>query len=191
MKKEILINALSNQIRIAITEEGRLSEFFLENPDKKRNVGDIYLGKVGKVISGIRAAFIDVGFPQDAFLHFSDIGNTLDEYSDLIGDDTDIDEDDEEDETPQSTNTTYTPPLERDQDIIVQVTKEPVGNKGLRVTSKVSIPGRYLVLMPFEKKIGLSKRIFNQKEKRRLRQVVRSALPKGFGIIIRTVASNQ
>ncbi|HMS35184.1 MAG TPA: Rne/Rng family ribonuclease [Ignavibacteria bacterium] len=198
MKKVILINSISEDVRIAITEDGKLAEFFLDTPDKERNVGDIYLGKIGKVIPGIRAAFIDMGFQQDAFLHFSDIGSSLDEYSAIIGDDSDIEEDDEEEEeTSQPANSRYdngrnpNPNLERGQDIIVQITKEPVGNKGFRVTSKVSIPGRYLVLIPFEKKIGLSKKIYNPKEKRRLRSIVKSTLPKGFGIIIRTVAAGQ
>ncbi|MEZ4689561.1 MAG: hypothetical protein R3A12_05015 [Ignavibacteria bacterium] len=98
MKKVILINSVSEDVRIAITEDGKLAEFFLDTPDKERNVGDIYLGKIGKVIPGIRAAFIDLGFQQDAFLHFSDIGSSLDEYASIIGDDSDIEEDDEDDE---------------------------------------------------------------------------------------------
>ncbi len=210
MKKEILINATSDETRIAITEDGRIAELFLETPETERNVGDVYLGKTGKVIPGIRAAFIDLGFPQDAFLHFSDISDSLDEYSSIIGDDSDFDDEDddeEEEEKPQqpqangnrtngnrhhNRNGNRAPAkeinLERGQDIVVQITKEPVGKKGFRVTSKVSIPGRYLVLMPFGSRIGISKKIFNSKEKRRLRTLVRSALPKGFGIIIRTVA---
>lgn len=197
MKKVILINTIANEVRIAITEDGKLAEFFLDTPDKEKNVGDIYLGKVGKVIPGIRAAFIDMGFPQDAFLHFSDIGSSLEEYSSIIGDDSEIEEDDEDEEESQSAyikpefGRNSTPNLERGQDIIVQITKEPVGNKGFRVTSKVSIPGRYLVLIPFEKKIGLSRKIYSPKEKRRLRSIVKSTLPKGFGIIIRTVAAAQ
>jgi len=219
MKKEILINATSDETRIAITEDGRIAELFLETPDTERNVGDIYLGKTGKVIPGIRAAFIDLGFPQDAFLHFSDISDSLDEYSSIIGDDSDFDDeddDDEEEETipakPQQNGNRQNNSrentrssgnrqngrhssrdinLERGQDIVVQITKEPVGKKGFRVTSKVSIPGRYLVLMPFGSRIGISKKIYNSKEKRRLRQLVKSSLPKGFGIIIRTVAQGN
>ncbi|MEO8447304.1 MAG: Rne/Rng family ribonuclease [bacterium] len=194
MKKVILINSVSEEVRIAITEDGKLAEFFLDTPDKERNVGDIFLGKVGKVIPGIRAAFIDLGFQQDAFLHFSDIGNSLEEYSAMLGDD-EIEEDDDDDESTapvrEEPNRHSTPNLERGQDIIVQITKEPVANKGFRVTSKVSIPGRYLVLIPFERKIGLSKKIFNPREKRRLRSIVKSTLPKGFGVIIRTVAAGQ
>lgn len=217
MRKEILINATSDETRIAITEDGRIAELFLETPETERNVGDIYLGKTGKVIPGIRAAFIDLGFPQDAFLHFSDISDSLDEYSSIIGDDSDFDDEDddeeEEQQKPVSNNANGSRAngnrshdnrsngnrnsgnkdinLERGQDIVVQITKEPVGKKGFRVTSKVSIPGRYLVLMPFGSRIGISKKIYNSKEKRRLRSLVRSALPKGFGIIIRTVAQGN
>ncbi len=192
MKKEIIINSVSDEIRIAITEEKRLAELYVETPEKERMVGDIYLGKVAKVMPGIRAAFIDLGLQQDAFLHFSDIGSSLHEYSALIGDedsDVDTDEDSDEDEpaavqekSPAGTQpevatapvrttnqqqsqrsgrsdgrSQYSvPDLKRDQEIIVQVTKEPVGKKGVRVTSEVSLPGRFLVLLPFDGKIGVS-----------------------------------
>lgn len=198
MKKEILINETSNEIRLALTEDSKLTEFFVESPDQERNVGDIYLGKVWKVMSGIRAAFINLGFPQDAFLHFSDINTDDPSSSPLLDEDSDIEDDDEEDSEPaQKQSTTESKiklnpaNLERGQDIIVQITKEPVGKKGVRVTSKISLPGRYLVLIPFGKRTGISKKIYNPREKYRLRKIVRSMLPKGFGIIIRTVAMNQ
>jgi ribonuclease G len=225
MKKEIIINATANEVRIAITEENRLAELYVETPEKERMVGDIYLGKVAKVMPGIRAAFIDLGHKQDAFLHFSDIGNNIHEYSTLIGDEADEDDDDDADDTTESTTDQGTqtqvqvapppkpapsasqpnqrgerehrrqqpaiPDLKRGQDIIVQVTKEPVGKKGVRVTSEVSLPGRFLVLLPFDNHIGASKKMQNFKEKRRLRRIVRSILPEGFGVIIRTVAQDQ
>ena len=102
MRKEIIINAVADEIRIAITEDKRLAELYVETPEKERMVGDIYLGKIAKVMPGIRAAFIDLGLNQDAFLHFSDIGSSLHEYSALIGDedsDVDTDEDSDEEET--------------------------------------------------------------------------------------------
>lgn len=194
MRKDILINSTSNEIRIAITEDGKLAEFFVESPDQDRNVGDIYYGKVARVMPGIRAAFINIGFPQDAFLHFSDIDN-LDEIANILGDDVDTEDEDDDEPAPPPKYTPrnkYNPSnIERGQDIIVQITKEPVGNKGVRVTSKVSLPGRYLVLMPFNKRIGVSKQIYNHREKYRLKNIVRSVLPKGFGLIIRTVAAGQ
>ena len=199
MRKEILINSTANEIRIAITEDSRLAEFFVESPDSSRNVGDLYLGKVAKVMPGIRAAFIDLGFPQDAFLHFSDIDSSVEDYSSIVDDETDIEEEDGKEQEIQgfqnrgkSGEEQLIPAnIERGQDIIVQITKEPVGKKGVRVTSKVSLPGRYLVLMPLNRKIVISKKIYNYREKRRLRRLIRSILPKGYGVIIRTVAVGQ
>ena len=196
MKKEILINSTSYEVRIAITEENKLVELFSESPDLSRNVGDLYWGKVAKVMPGIKAAFINVGFPQDAFLHFSDIDTSIDDYSSILGDDDDVDDDDEDEE--ETANSHHVSSgrrpqvnIERGQDIIVQIIKEPVGNKGVRVTSKVSLPGRYLVLLPFNKRIGVSKKIYNYKERRRLKGIVKSMLPPGTGLIIRTVAAGQ
>jgi ribonuclease G len=225
MRKEIIINATANEIRIAITEDKRLAELYVETPEKERMVGDIFLGRVARVMPGIRAAFIDLGLKQDAFLHFSDIGSSFSDYSSLIGDedsDVDTDEDTDEDEdtsgeqkqvtaaTPETQvapppaqrppsqsrgrdngRTDKIPDLKRGQEIIVQVTKEPVGKKGVRVTSEVSLPGRFLVLLPFDGKIGVSKKMTNFREKRRLRRIVRSILPPGFGVIIRTVAMDK
>ena len=232
MRKEIVINSSANEVRIAITEEGKLAELFVETPEKERLVGDIYLGKVAKVMPGIQAAFIDVGLPQDAFLHFSDIGSSLRQYNQMLGDDSEIDTDaeadDDDDESghppvltaPSPTNgepavaVAPAPParpperhdhrqrfdrdhqrrnvnLTKGQDIIVQVTKEPVGKKGVRVTTEVSLPGRFLVLLPFDGKVGISKKISSFKEKRRLRKLVRSILPPSFGVIVRTNAENQ
>ncbi len=211
MKKEILINAGENETRIAITEDGHLAELFVETANKEKMVGDIYLGKVAKVMPGIKAAFIDLGLQQDGFLHFSDISNRFEEYSSLVGDD----EEEEEKavvaeavETAQEGGSlrTETPPrrardngraarreinLTKGQDIIVQVIKEPVGKKGVRVTSEVSLAGRFLVLLPFDGKVGISKKITSFKEKRRLRKIAQSILPEGFGVIIRTVAEGQ
>ncbi|MBI5214947.1 MAG: Rne/Rng family ribonuclease [Ignavibacteriae bacterium] len=225
MKKEIIINETANEIRIAITEDKRLAELYVETPEKERLVGDIFFGKIARVMPGIRAAFIDIGHKQDAFLHFSDIGESFNEYSALVGeDDADIDDDDdddsdEDDEIPGANsleevpatpvtksrqdsrprqrygrppeNKRTNPNLTAGQDIIVQVTKEPVGRKGVRVTSEISLPGRFIVLMPFNGRIGVSKKIPNFREKRRLRRIVRSILPNGFGVIIRTVATDR
>jgi len=221
MKKEIIINAGANETRIAITEDGRLAELFVETANKEKMVGDIYLGKIAKVMPGIKAAFIDIGLGQDGFLHFSDIGNRFEEYSAMIGDE---DENGDEPKEPaaaeaavaapgaeqhrsappppappqeaRSRTNNHRPPrrdiqLEKGQEIIVQITKEPVGKKGVRVTSEVSLAGRFLVLLPFDGKIGISKKISSFKEKRRLRKIVQTILPEGFGVIIRTVAEGK
>ena len=202
MKKEIISSSTSSENRIAITEDGKLAELFIENPQNERIIGDIYLGRIAKVIPGIKAAFIDLGFKQDAFLHFSDVGEQSDDFKNLLGVDTsDIDDEDEdEDKAPYHSETSnryrrYEPPkLERDQNIVVQITKEPVGNKGVRVTSKIAIPGRYLVFLPFENKVNASKQIQNLREKRRLKNIVRDfkrSKSLEFGAIIRTVAENH
>ncbi len=201
MKKEILINSVGNEIRIAITEESRLAELFVETPEKERMVGDIYFGKVAKVMPGIQAAFINIGLPQDAFLHFSDISDVQDEYNAMLDDDDDDDNEDENSNTPpapkpkqekkQRDDRRRQVNLQKGQEIIVQVTKEPVAKKGVRVTSQVSLPGRFLVLLPFDGKVGISKKISSFRERRRLRRLVRSILPAGFGVIVRTNAENQ
>ncbi len=229
MKKEIVINAAANETRIAITEEGRLAELFVETANKDKMVGDIYLGKVAKVMPGIKAAFIDIGLGQDGFLHFSDIGNRFEEYSAMLSDEEEEEEKAAEessvaeravvetaggDRTGSPDTLPQAPPppappeapprhreaprpqrreiqLEKGQEIIVQITKEPVGKKGVRVTSEVSLAGRYLVLLPFDGKVGISKKINSFKEKRRLRRLVQSILPAGFGAIIRTVAEGR
>src|SRR5882762_2714029 len=106
MRKEIIINAVADEIRIAITEDKRLAELYVETPEKERMVGDIYLGKIAKVMPGIRAAFIDLGLKQDAFLHFSDIGSSFGEYTSLVDDDdsdVDTEEDGDEEELPSGT----------------------------------------------------------------------------------------
>jgi len=215
LRKEIIINAGANETRIAITEDGRLAEMFVETANKEKMVGDIYLGKVAKVMPGIKAAFIDLGLGQDGFLHFSDIGSRFEEYSAMIADETgeedeEIEESGDENEEPspqdpQAQNgrpvqerarprQNGRPPqaqLQKGQEIVVQITKEPVGKKGVRVTSEVSLAGRFLVLLPFDDKIGISKKISSFREKRRLRKMAQGILPEGFGVIIRTVAEGR
>ncbi len=199
MIKEIIINSSSNQTRVAITEDGNLVDFFVDYPENRRMVGDIYLGRVARVLPGIRAAFIDIGMKHDAFLHFSDIGDRTKQFQDMLGDeDSDVDDvDDEESKANRgngnATNTAepVITKLRKGEEILVQITKEPVNNKGVRVTSSVSLPGRFCVLLPFDNKIGISKKISDYKERRRLRSIARGILPPNYGLIIRTVAKDQ
>ena len=198
MRKEIIINSSTSQTRVAITEDGNLVDFFVDYPENRRMVGDIYLGKIARVLPGIKAAFVDIGMKHDAFLHFSDIGETTKQFQEMLGDE-DADIDDEDEEIAENTRTQEKqrqsqpeiPKLHKGQDIIVQITKEPVNNKGVRVSSSVSLPGRFCVLLPFDGKVGVSKKIYDFKERRRLRNIARSILPKNYGLIIRTVAKNQ
>lgn len=200
MVKEIIINSSSGEDRIAITEDGKLAELFFESEQYERIIGDIYLGRVAKVIPGIKAAFIELGFKQDAFLHFSDVGEVSDDFKVLLGEqDSDIDDDDDDFIANPNLHISQNkknelPKLERNQSILVQITKEPVGSKGVRVTSKIAIPGRYLVLLPFENKVSSSKQIIDLREKSRLKSAVRNyknRISTEFGAIIRTVAENQ
>jgi ribonuclease G len=204
MTKEIIINSSSTQTRVAIIEDGNLVDFFVDYPENRRMVGDIYLGKVARVLPGIRAAFIDIGMKHDAFLHFSDIGERTQQFQEMLGDDdSDVDDDDDEstnDTGPQTNVKTQSEPvkeqftvpkLSKGQDILIQIIKEPVNNKGVRVTSSISLPGRFCVLLPFDNKVGVSKRISDFRERKRLRHIARSILPKNYGLIIRTVARNQ
>jgi len=199
MIKEIIINSTSTQTRVAITEDGNLVDFFVDYPENRRMVGDIYLGRVARVLPGIRAAFIDIGMKHDAFLHFSDIGERTHQLQEMLGEEI-PDEDDEEKSSNgngssnqfQRRESEYTvPTLRKGQEIIIQITKEPVKNKGVRVTSSVSLPGRFCVLLPYDNKIGVSKRITDFTERRRLRSIARSILPVNYGLIIRTVAKHQ
>ena len=201
MVKEIVINSTAVQTRVAITEDGYLADFFVDYPENRRTVGDIYLGKVARVLPGIKAAFIDIGMKHDAFLHFSDIGESTKQLQDMIGDDSDVDEDEEDENSNRSENQNRpnsngysrpsTPKLQKGQEILVQITKEPVNNKGVRVSSSISLPGRFCVLLPFDGKVGISKKIQDFKERKRLRQMARGILPRNYGLIIRTVAKDQ
>jgi len=199
MRKEIIINSSTSQTRVAITEDGNLVDFFVDYPENRRMVGDIYLGKIARVLPGIKAAFVDIGMKHDAFLHFSDIGETTKQFQEMLGDeDSDVDDEDDEEiaentyaQERQKQSQPEIPKLHKGQDIIVQITKEPVNNKGVRVSSSVSLPGRFCVLLPFDGKVGVSKKIYDFKERRRLRNIARSILPKNYGLIIRTVAKNQ
>lgn len=209
MNKEIIINSSTTQNRVAITEEGNLVDFFVDHPEKQRMVGDVYLGKVARVLPGIRAAFIDIGLKHDAFLHFSDIGERTEALQGIFDDD---DEDDVDESSLESdlsfkdqiTENTLKPTsekpeqkerqitkLHKGQELLIQIIKEPVKDKGVRVTSSISIPGRFCVLLPMDDRIGVSKKISDFRERKRLRRIARGIIPKDCGLIIRTAAKDQ
>ncbi|MBN1300985.1 MAG: Rne/Rng family ribonuclease [Melioribacteraceae bacterium] len=206
MSKEIIINSTSSQTRVAITEGNKLVDFFIDHPEKRRMVGNIYLGKVARVLPGIRAAFIDIGQKHDAFLHFSDIGDKLDDMREIFDEDDDeSDFDDDDHSNDPDTQQTHgdrrknsdddkirnVPKLHKNEEIIVQIIKEPVKGKGVRVTSSISIPGRFCVLLPFDNKIGISKKVIDYRERRRLRKIAREIIPNNCGLIVRTAAKDQ
>ncbi|HEX8726499.1 MAG TPA: Rne/Rng family ribonuclease [Gemmatimonadaceae bacterium] len=213
MKREILINATPRETRVAILEDDQLVELLVDRPEARRMVGDIYYGRVEAVLPGIQAAFVDIGTEKSAFLHASDLVFPEDEEPEN-GDDEDGDEDaDVQDEAEASEEPAEegegrrprgrgrrrvrakAPPiqdlLKRGQELIVQVSKEPISTKGPRVTAQVSLAGRFLVFMPFASRVGVSRKIGDRAERGRLREMVESVLPKDAGgVIARTVGED-
>ena len=189
MRKEIIINVGAYENRIAVLEDGKLVELFIERPERERMVGDIYKGCVKTVLPGMQAAFIDIGMERSAFLHVSDVADSAHEYADLI------EGSEDREKFLASFRESETPPIEdmlqKGQEILVQITKESMGTKGPRVTSQISLPGRFLVLMPNELHIGVSLKITDWVEKRRLRQIAKEIQPKGMGLIVRTEAEGK
>jgi ribonuclease G len=210
MNKEIIISSSTTQNRVAITEDGNLVDFFVDHPEKQRMVGDVYLGRVARVLPGIRAAFVDIGLKHDAFLHFSDIGERTEALQGIFDDDDDNEEVANPQQSPSNVEelpaSTDQPTLElkkpeikekltvklhKGQELLIQILKEPVKDKGVRVTSSISIPGRFCVLLPMDNKIGVSKKIVDFKERKRLRRIARGIIPENCGLIIRTAAKDQ
>ncbi|HEY4671300.1 MAG TPA: Rne/Rng family ribonuclease, partial [Gemmatimonadaceae bacterium] len=198
MKREILINAAARETRIAILEDGKLVELLVDRPDNRRMVGDIYLGRVDAVLPGIQAAFVDIGTEKSAFLHSSDlVRETAEEAED------EDEEDDESDEPPEKKNGNghangrrakaplIQEALKRGQEILVQISKEPISTKGPRVTAQISLAGRFLVYIPDSSKVGVSRKIGSSAERARLKEQVQSVLPdKSGGVIVRTVSED-
>ena len=183
MHKEIFINESMGETRIAIQEDGQLVEVYVEKQDNHRMVGNVYKGKVENVLPGMQAAFVDVGYDLNAFLPFSEIGS--DEY--LI-------EENEGKSNRSNRNIKYDNievDLNKDQEIYVQVIKEPFAGKGPRVTTEVALPGRLLVLVPNASYIGISKKIWDKFERRRLKKIAQKLRTGNIGIIIRTVAEGK
>jgi ribonuclease G len=201
MKREILINANPRETRVAIIEDDQLAELLVDRPEARRMVGDIYLGRVEAVLPGIQAAFVDIGTEKSAFLHASDLVFPEDEQDGDHEDDDDEDNDEESESESGSgggggrRSRAKAPPiqdvLKRGQDLIVQVSKEPISTKGPRVTAQVSLAGRFLVFMPFAERVGVSRKIGDREARKRLRAQVEEVLPKDSGgVIVRTVGED-
>ncbi|MCC5925419.1 MAG: Rne/Rng family ribonuclease [Bacteroidetes bacterium] len=204
MKNQIIIHAAGKQTRIALLENNELAQLFIESPENQRTVGDIYVAEVRKVMGGIRAAFIDMNTPKDAFLHYSDLGEHLDDYLVMLNGQDSVPQDavkrlreyrDKKDDSQNTKNGTNAEEqnllgnlLKPGHKVLVQIVKEPIGSKGPRVSTNISIAGRFLVLIPMGDYVAVSKRIRSYKERRQLRQTVSDILPEGFGVIVRTVA---
>ncbi len=197
MKNQIIIHSSGKQTRVALLENRELAQLFIESEDNQRTVGDIYIARVHKVMSGIRAAFIDVGMDKDAFLHFSDAGDHLGSYIMMLNGEKSIPSSAKEELknfNKLSNNEKQIlagKMLKNNQNLLVQIVKEPIGSKGPRVSTDITIAGRFLVLIPMGEYIAISKKITNGRERRRLKSTVGSMLPEGFGVIVRTVAQKQ
>lgn len=184
MKKEIVINYTKNEVRIAILEDEELVEFLIEREDNRRTVGAIYLGRVNAVVPGIQAAFVDIGKEKAAFLHVSDVG-TGQIDPDLVEDeDLDLGETKKQLEMAPIQNL-----LKKGDELLVQIRKEAIGTKGPRISSQLSLPGRYAVLMPNLNHVGVSKKTRDRRERHRLRQIARKYKPQGCSVIVRTAGS--
>lgn len=196
MSNELIINSTQKGERIALLQDKRLLEYHVEQPDQSFTVGDIYLGTVKKLVSGLNAAFVDVGYEKDAFLHYLDLGpniNSLNKYTkDAIA---------RRIQTGKLTNFKIEPEIEKqgkidkvltkNQPILVQVVKEPISTKGPRLSCDISIAGRYVVLVPFSNAVNISKKITDKQERNRLQRLMASIKPANFGVILRTVAEGR
>jgi len=217
LKREILISAGLRETRVAILEDDRLVEILYDEPDRRRTVGNIYLGRVDAVLPGIQAAFVDIGQEKSAFLHASDLLEP--EEDEDPADAPDVEVEDAEGEADAAQPAAESPGrrrrgrgrgngnggrrepkfrralpniqdvLSKGEMVLVQVTKEPIGTKGCRVTRQVSLPGRFLVYMPFASRVGISRKIADREQRAKLREMVSKLLPKNAGgVIVRTVA---
>jgi ribonuclease G len=184
--KEIIINVAPGETRIAILEDSQVVEIMVERGESDRIVGDIYKGVVGAVLPGMQAAFVDIGQEKSAFLHVSDMRDVTAEFADLEEEGSlEI----EEGQRQTSPDAPIEDLLMKGQEILVQVTKEPISTKGPRVTTQISLPGRFLVLVPFSGSIGVSRKIDNQEERNRLKAMAREMRPAWGGLIVRTAAT--
>ncbi|GAB4313350.1 MAG: Rne/Rng family ribonuclease [Bacteroidales bacterium] len=196
MNKELIINAGHSEVELALLEDKVLVELQKEKSDSSFAVGDVYLGRVRKIMPGLNAAFVDVGYEKDAFLHYLDLGPQVLSLNKLTRlalqgklrspglDDFKLEKDIEK-------TGKITEVLTSGQHILVQIAKEPISTKGPRVSSELSFAGRYLVLVPFSNRISISQRIKSADERKRLKRLIQSIKPANFGVIIRTVAENK
>jgi len=195
LNKELIIHAAPQGVEVALLEDKKLVELHQEHSGNPFNVGDIYLGKIRKVMPGLNAAFIDVGHEKDAFLHYTDLspeirtllkftGQAIAGHSDGTLNAVELLPDIEKTGNIKEV-------LANKNHILVQVLKEPISTKGPRLTCEITLAGRYLVLCPFSTSVGVSKKIDSAEERKRLKVLVDSLKPKNFGVIVRTVAAGK
>ncbi len=196
MNLELVVDARSNGVWIALLRDGKLIELHEDRGNTDFSVGDVYLGRVRRVANGLNAAFVDVGYEKDAFLHYHDLGPQYASFSKYVKDSingkqnvADLQYFKLEKELAKDGKVSNT--LSASQAILVQVAKEPISQKGPRLSSEVTLAGRYLVLVPFSEKISVSQKIKDSAEKDRLKDLMDRIKPKNFGVIIRTVAEKK
>lgn len=197
MRSELIVDVSPSEVSIALIEDSRLVSLQKEPRNVSYAVGNIYLAKVKKLMPGLNAAFVNVGYDKDAFLHYLDLGSQFSSYSDFLKKVLDKNER----TTPSLSKFKLQPDIDKQgtisdqlqpgQELMVQIVKEPISSKGPRLTTEITLTGRYLVLIPFCDKISISQKIKTTEEKMRLRQLVESIRPKNFGVIIRTSAEGK
>lgn len=196
MKSELIVDVQPSEVSIALLEDSRLVSLQKESRSLAYAVGDIYLAKVKKLMPGLNAAFVNVGYEKDAFLHYLDLGSRFTTYTEFVKQ---LLEDKKKIPNISKINLkaeidkhgTITDVITPGQELLVQIVKEPISSKGPRLTTEISFTGRYLVLIPFCDKISISQKIKSTEEKTRLRQLVGSIKPKNFGVIVRTSAEGK
>lgn len=189
MAREIIINSAPYETRVALLEQKRLTEVFIERARDRGVAGNIYKGRVTRVLPGMQAAFVDIGLEKAAFLHgsdlYADLGDEFITEEDLLADTVEEGED-AGNHRPALRRVPIEERLKKGQEIVVQVAKQPIGSKGARVTSVISLPGRHLVFTPSTHHVGVSRRIEDEDERARLKEIVESERPQEGGFIIRT-----
>ncbi len=188
MTKELVISTTSHETRVALLEGGHIAELYIERERERGIVGNIYKGRVIRVLPGMQAAFVDIGLEKAAFLYVADVLDVMEQVERRVEGDTEP-AGEEESELPPL------PPIEdllkEGQELLVQISKEPIGTKGARITSHISLPGRHLVYMPTVDHVGISRRIECEEERERLRSVVEEIRSPGTGFIVRTVSEGK
>ncbi|MBW2556716.1 MAG: ribonuclease E/G, partial [Deltaproteobacteria bacterium] len=195
MYRKIIINAAEHETRVAVLEDGNIAELFIERGDASDIAGNIYKGRVQRVLPGMQAAFVDIGLKQAAFIYVNDvIGGNYNEIENFL-----LKQNGDQNDAPDiDTADSFSPLIRRErhieelitegQEIMVQAAKAPLGSKGARLTTHMSLPGRLLVLMPTSEHIGISRRIEDEAERHRLKEIIESIRKDNLGFIVRTAA---
>ena len=196
MDKELIINSTPTEVEIALLENKKLAELHYQKTNSNFTVGDIFLGKIRKLIPGLNAAFVDIGYKKDAFLHYTDLGPKLRSLVKFTNGavsggipQASLDNFKFEQEIIKTGKIDQV--LDKRQPLLVQILKEPISTKGPRLSCEITIPGRHIVLTPFSNVVAVSKKVSNQDERKRLARLVESIRPKNFGVIVRTASEGK